>query len=163
MINFILLIRKLRHREVKQLVQVSNRVLELLESGCEPSLALEWKLLIQHYPWNGKVSIFLVSVWSIRRNFRSLMNVIKLCEKFLPVFCMKRIYSFCKIIHVTHNKLNTTDYSNNILFETIVGSHWVVENDIQGSCINFIQFPSIAASCITLVQYDNQEIDVDAI
>ena len=48
-------------------------------------------------------------------------------------------------------------------FETIVGSQWVVENDIQGSCINFIQFPSIAASCITLVQYDNQEIDVDAI
>ena len=44
------------------------------------------------------------------------MNVIKLCEKILPVFCMKRIYSFCRIIRVTHNELNTTDYSNNILF-----------------------------------------------
>lgn len=123
MINYILLIRKLRHREVKQFVQVSNRVLELLESGCEPSLALEWKLLIQHYSWNGKVSIFLVSVWSCiiakYRNpeeFQGLNECYKTVWKFFTWFCGKRIYSFCRIIPVTHNKLRTTDYSNNILF-----------------------------------------------
>lgn len=46
-------------------------------------------------------------------------------------------------------------------FEIIVDSHAIVKNN--RSCVSFSQPSLMVTSCITLLQYHNQDIDVDTI
>lgn len=99
----------------------------------------------------------------MQRNFRGSVNFMKLYEKFYICIFVGKESGFHQILPVIHNKLRTTDYSRLFKkifhFEIVVDSHSVVGNNTQGSCIIFIQFPSMVTSCIILAQYYNQEID----
>lgn len=47
--------------------------------------------------------------------------------------------------------------------EITVDSHTMVRNETKRSHIPFIQFTSMVTFCKTIVQYHNQDINIDAI
>ena len=54
--------------------------------------------------------------------------------------------------------LKTTFY-----FQIIIDSHRVVKCNTERSCVSFIQFLAKVTSCLAIVQYHNQEVDIETI